>query len=113
METTLRTHSVPLTPLLKEYVERRLESAFGRLECYEVRVLVTLSDVNGPRGGEDIRCRVQVRMPHLEVVVEDQSDNPFQAAGSAIGRAGHSLTRRIERLQSRRRRLQRRTPELC
>ena len=46
--------------VLEEYLERRLRFAIGRFEDRVTAVRVWLEDVNGPRGGIDKRCAIEV-----------------------------------------------------
>ena len=66
---------------------------------------VTLSDLNGPRGGIDKRCLVQVKLDGLmSVVVEDVQSDLYTAINRAAGRAGRTVMRRLA-LNSNRRRM--------
>ena len=65
------------------------------------RVVVRLSDINGPRGGEDKRCHLQVVLSGLpEVVVEDIEADLYFAIGRAADRAGRTVMRKIGRKQT-------------
>ena len=62
------------------------------------RIKVHFSDVNGPRGGVDQRCRIQATMEGLgEVIIEDVEANPFRAIAIGAGRIGRSILRRLRR----------------
>ena len=67
------------------------------------RVRVRLSDLNGPRGGEDKRCLVEVTLEGLPVViVEDIQSNMYTAIDRAVGRAARTVKRRLAQQGSRR-----------
>lgn len=53
MQLDIRGRSLPLTPALDAYVERRMRFALGRFEPRMRRVTVRVGDENGPRGGVD------------------------------------------------------------
>jgi ribosome-associated translation inhibitor RaiA len=60
--------------------------------------MVRLCDINGPRGGEDKCCRIQIIMPHLpDVVIEDTMANLYCAIDRASDRAGRTVGRRLAR----------------
>ncbi len=62
-----------------------------------------LSDENGPRGGEDKRCRVRVGVDGpQDVVVEDVESDLYIAIDRAADRAGRVVARRLERQRTRR-----------
>ncbi|MEZ5980625.1 MAG: HPF/RaiA family ribosome-associated protein, partial [Planctomycetota bacterium] len=66
------------------------------------RVVVQLTDVNGPRGGRDVRCTIRARLTTGgELVVQELHDSPFSAAAGASDRMARGLARRIERLHQR------------
>ena len=101
MKIDIETSGFPLTPALRNHAERRLRSA---LTCCVQRIrklAVRLSDVNGPRGGVDKRCRLQVVLVGLpDVVVEDTQADLYVAIDRAADRAGRTLVRKIERREA-------------
>ena len=72
MQIDIRSRGFALTHALREYVERRLRFALVHAGDRVRRVAVRLTDVNGPRGGNDKRCRIQVTLNGFPtVVIED------------------------------------------
>ena len=60
-----------------------------------------LSDINGPHGGADKRCHLQVVLAGLpDVVVEDTEADLYVAIDRATDRAGRTVVRRIDRQQT-------------
>jgi hypothetical protein len=60
------------------------------------RVDVTLSDLNGPRGGVDKRCLIKVSIDGLRpVVIEDVQSDLYMAIDRAAGRASRTVLRRV------------------
>jgi len=89
---------VELDEDLRDYIERRLRTALGRFAARIDRATVRLTDVNGPRGGVDKRCRIAVALiPRGLVIVEGQGDGPFALISRAAKRARRSVRRAIER----------------
>lgn len=83
-----------LPPHAGDLIQRRCEFAFGRFDSIIEQVVVTVTDENGPRGGESIRCVVRVpllRRP--EVIITEQSDTFERALGLAVERAGRQVAR--------------------
>ncbi len=82
----------------RELMTRRLEHALDRLSDRLGQVVVRLTDLNGPRGGEDLRCRIVAELvPTGQVVVEDVAPHPVQAITRAASRLARSIKRRTER----------------
>lgn len=79
---------------IRERAGRKLGKHAGRIE----RVTVWFDDVNGPKHGLDIRCRVKVDLPALpSVIVEDRGTDPREAFDKAIAAAEHALVRTLDR----------------
>jgi len=100
MQIQIRALSQPVGGRLREYVERRLLFALGRFGGRVQRVLVRLEDLNGPRGGLDKRCQMEVRLAGRGVLVVDVRDS---ATEPAVSRAADRMARRVrEELAARR-----------
>lgn len=96
----------PLTKALRDHAERRLRFALGWADDRLRRISVRLSDENGPRGGEDKRCRIRIAFAGApSVVIEDTESDVYVAIDRAADRAGRSVARRLERQRDRGRRL--------
>jgi len=65
--------------------------------------VVRLSDINGPRGGNDKRCRIKVPLAgRQDVVIEDTEADLYVAIDRAADRTERALARRLERLREHR-----------
>jgi len=103
MQIVIQARGFDLSPGLREHVERRLRFALDWAHHHVRRVSVGLSDLNGPRGGEDKCCRVQVTMAGAaDVVVQDIETDLYVAIDRAVDRAGRTLARRVARLRENR-----------
>jgi len=61
-----------------------------------------LSDINGPRGGLDKCCHLQVKLDRLQdVVIEDIEADLYIAIDRAANRAGRTVRRRLDRRRDR------------
>lgn len=100
MRIDIQARGFDLTEGLREHTVRRLQFALG-WASHDVRaVAVRLFDINGPRGGEDKRCRIQVVFPGTpNVVIEDTEADLYVAIDRAADRAERAVTRRLERLR--------------
>ena len=102
MQINIHPRSFPLTTALRSHVERRLGFALSARDDYILRIAVRLSDINGPRGGADKCCHIQVVLPHLpDVVIEDTETDLYTAINRAADRAGRTVWRRLARQHDR------------
>lgn len=98
MEIDVQALNFSLTDALRTHVERRLVCALARNADHIQRVVVRLSDINGPRGGADKCCHIQVMLRHLpEVVIEDTEADLYVAIYRALDRAGRTVARGLAR----------------
>lgn len=98
MQMDIQSQGFVLTDGINDYVTRRLAFGLGRADAAISRVNVRLSDINGPRGGADKRCLIEVRLKGAPtVVIEDIEADLYVAIDRAAARAGRSLGRRLSR----------------
>ena len=103
MQIAIQTSGFEITEGLRVHVERRIRFAFDWAGLVVNKVAVRLSDLNGPRGGEDKRCVIQVAVSGApDVVIEDTQSDLYVAIDRAADRAGRSLARKVERQRKRR-----------
>jgi ribosomal subunit interface protein len=100
MQIEIQARNFSLTQALRMHIERRLGFALATRYDHIKRILVRLSDINGPRGGNDKCCQLQVVLPgHADVVIEDTESNLYVAIDRAADRASRTVTRRLGRLR--------------
>ncbi len=94
----VRTRGLELSMEDRETLSRRVVFAVDRFADRIRRVDVSLEDVNGPRGGVDVRCHVHVTLRDgVELDAESMSDTPLAAAGIALARVRRVVSRRVEK----------------
>jgi ribosome-associated translation inhibitor RaiA len=82
-----------ITPTLRIRIAQRLRRALAGVRTSPVHVRVAFTDVNGPKGGLDVRCAIDVRIPQTEPLhVEETRDRDV----TAFDRAAAMITRRIK-----------------
>ncbi|MEZ4364738.1 MAG: HPF/RaiA family ribosome-associated protein [Kofleriaceae bacterium] len=66
MEIIVHTdHNIEGGARLSEYVTHRVEQVLGHLRTHLTRVVVHVSDENGPKHGvQDVRCVIEGRLEH-------------------------------------------------
>lgn len=83
---------------VREYVENRLSSALGRLAHRIREVEVRVGDENGPRGGDDKFCVVDVHLhPSGYLRVKRKSDEIYGAVDSVAESVQKTVKRKLER----------------
>ena len=107
MKIDMQAKHFTLTRALRDHVQRRLGFALSTGSHHLQRVLVRLSDSNGPRGGTEKRCSIQLILPHqANIVVEGTESSLYAAIDRAAHRAGRTLRRRLTRHRDQYRALQ-------
>ena len=92
MRVDIRAKNGRLSKSLEKQLERRLHFALARFGDRIRRISAFLEDINGPRGGEDQHCRIEVRMFPSGSIMAEATDTDV---ASAFGRAADRLARRI------------------
>lgn len=78
----------------REVAVRRLRFVLRRLTWLVPRARVQLSDVNGPRGGVDKQCRVELKTANAGTVVVTAMARDWPAAlDTALARSARTLVR--------------------
>lgn len=104
MQVDIQARSFALTKSLKSYVEKKLKSTLSSYEKsrHLKRVVIRLSDINGPRGGEDKLCHIQVMLAGApDVIIKSTKQDMYTAIDKAIHRVGNTVVRRLGRQRQR------------
>ncbi|MDP3251569.1 MAG: HPF/RaiA family ribosome-associated protein [Hydrogenophaga sp.] len=79
---------------LRELAVRRVRFVMRRLAWLVPRAKVQLSDINGPRGGVDKRCQVELKTDSSGTVVITSMARDWRSAlEGALARAARALVR--------------------
>ena len=106
MQMEIQARDFALTRALGSFIKRRVNLVLSSRYDQIQRIIVRLSDINGPRGGIDKRCQIQISLPRLaDIVVEHTESNLYVAIDRATDRAGRTVNRRLERQHSKNRKL--------
>ena len=104
MQIKIQARSFSLTSALQSHVHRRLRFALTSGADHIQRVMVRLTDINGPRGGRDKRCHIQVVLEGMpDVVIEDTKSDLYAAISRATARVSRAVSRSLRRRQKLRR----------
>lgn len=100
MQIDIQSRGFELTESLRDFTAKRLAYSLSHGTTRIKRVVVRLSDINGPKGGDDKRCHLELRLSGLpEIVIEETQSDLYAAVSRATERAGRTLARRIDQQQ--------------
>ena len=98
----IRVDGVSLDEEERAYIRRRLGEKLGKYASSIERVTVRVRDVNGPRGGVDLLCRIKVVLSGLpSVVVEHQAALLQPALTRALTGVERAVRRTLQRRRTR------------
>ena len=99
---SIRVDGIALDDDDRGYIRRRLGEKLGRYAKSVERVSVRLRDINGPRGGVDVQCRIKVVLSGLpSVMVERQAAAFRPALTGALSGAEQAVRRALQRKRMR------------
>jgi ribosomal subunit interface protein len=98
MQIDIQALSFALTDGLRSHIERRLAFALSARDEHIHRITVRLTDINGPKGGKDMCCHIQVTLNQLpDVVVKDTEADLYTSIDRAADRVGRTVSRQLAR----------------
>ena len=104
MHLELRARHLSVDPRLRQLCQRHLLHSLGRFDGHIRRVQLWIEDVNGPRGGRDLRCRLRICLRHGGTFsVAWLAERAEAAIDEVFDRGRAALVRRLQRRAPRRR----------
>lgn len=98
MLVQVRGRDIDVSEAIHRQIEARLVRHLRRQQRRVEQVRVWLKDLNGPRGGIDKMCHVDVDLvPHGRIIIQEQDDDLYRAIGRAGKRLKQVLRRRLNR----------------
>ena len=98
MQIVIQAQHFNLSDALRAHIERRLSFALSCCVYHIQRIVLRLADLNGPRGGIDKRCRIQLMLAGMpDVMIEDTEVDLYLAIDRAVHRAKRTVLRTIDR----------------
>lgn len=98
----IRVEGVRLDDDDRTYIRRRLGEKLGKYGRRLERVTVRMRDINGPRGGVDIQCRIKLVVSGLpSIVVEHHAERLRPALTRALAGAERAMRRTLQRMRTR------------
>ncbi len=85
-------------PLVREHAGHRLRFATRRLMAHLLRAKVVWRDDNGPRGGVDKQCRIELHLRHGgSLQVSARASDWAEAFARALARVQRALIQHVQR----------------
>lgn len=98
MRIDIHSSKFTLTESLRSHIERRVQFALSWAYHKLPHIHLRLDDINGPKGGPDKVCRIQIPLSGSKpVVIEETQTDMYTAIDRAVERAARTISRRIER----------------
>lgn len=103
---SIQARGLSLSTPFRCWLEKTMAGALGRFVHRIQAVQIWIEDVNGPRGGIDVRCRVEVKFKSRgRISVSALAADEYAATAKAALRARQQVDRRVKRGRSHRRQL--------
>lgn len=97
MKISLRVRGASPDKNLAEHVRKRALLALGRFSTRIANVVVRLEDLNGPKGGIDKRCTIELTGAFGQRLAEVRDQNFSTAVDRGFAVARRSLVRVVKR----------------
>jgi putative sigma-54 modulation protein len=104
MRCDIRSGNVDLRSGLREYIEQRFDRSLGRIQNRISHVTIRLDDVNGPKGGIDMRCHAEAHLVRSGLVLADAVAGDIR---TAVDEAADRLALRVLKRLGRQREIRR------
>ncbi len=101
MKIEITGRKIEVDEKVRAFAERKIQFGIGRLSQRIAGVRVLISDVNGPKGGRDTECVVEVRFRSAgRLTAKVTAVDVYAAVGQAVERAGYAVSERVKRTRS-------------
>ncbi len=98
MKLHLNAKKVDLPEQIQAYIKQRAVYAFSRTQHIVSTVHVTVTDINGPRGGKDKQCKIVVRTDNFpDIVIAETQAELLPCINRALARSNQNLLQRLKR----------------
>lgn len=103
MKISIHTRGFSLSDALAKHTDSKLRLALGLYRDKIQRAEVFLCDVNGPKGGEDMSCKIKVKAKGYSSIVTQQTANDmYDAINICSHKVKRTVGRRLDKLVTRR-----------
>jgi putative sigma-54 modulation protein len=97
---TIEFGGLAIAPALRTRIVQRVRRLLVGVQTSPVHVHVTFSDVNGPKGGLDVRCAIDVTIPQTPPLhVEEAAERDVTAFDRSAAMISRRIAEHLERRQ--------------
>lgn len=101
MKINIRFLGLPPSDAVRWFVEKQALSHLSRFGHEVEAIEFRMRDVNGPRGGDDMECKVIAKGPRIgSTAITELSGDMYQSVATAIARLARAVARSLERARS-------------
>ncbi len=99
MQLHTKARGFEMTQGLNRFIEDKIRLSLTRFSQQIHSVHVTLSDINGPKGGEDKKCLITVHLGKVPPIVIHHIDSDmYDAISHCCHRAKRNVSRQTDKL---------------
>ena len=96
MQTIIQSQDFALTGALKSFIQDHANKSMNSCNTHIKQLNIRLKDINGPKGGEDKECCVEVKLANsAPIVVTKRSSDAYQSIRMALSRASRITLRKV------------------
>lgn len=97
MPIEIRSRTQDSESEIRQFAERRIGFALDHLRGLR-RLVVSIDDVNGPKGGVDKHCRIVAEFGFTSIVMEETQPNWQIAVARAIHRVARKAAQKLQQV---------------
>ncbi len=98
MKLAIKARNLTLSPSESERIKRRVHYCFFRIKHHIRDISLTLEDINGPKGGRDKECRINVSLNSGKTLfLSEKQAELGHAADKVLQRASFNVQKRLKR----------------
>ena len=103
MKIDIHSQGITLSSNVKNHTDTKARLALGVFSSKINKVDIYLSDVNGPKGGEDMLCKViTTAYGEAPFAVQEKAKTLYEAINVCLHRVKRSASRKFEKRSNRR-----------
>ncbi len=98
MKTNINFRKINRSNEITNYINKRISSAFSRVNDAIQTTSLTVSDINGPKGGIDKECTIVIKAAGIKpIVICEQQSKLHNAIDRCISRANQVLMKQLQK----------------
>ncbi len=102
MNTQIHSNDITLNNTLHKFIQKQAKKSMTVCPDRVERLIVRLKDINGPKGGDDKECSVEIKIANsAPIIVTKRSTNIYTSIHQAMKRASRTTLRRIGKINNR------------